>query len=617
MAQSCSIETLDRSGRWYLTPGAKSIYDLRVRNDANSTIDCSLILDDPVSGVSVEPTRFPLRGHEVRTVTLTVAADAPVPRSQRVLLTLRDGSGAQLATFEHPLIITGGSDCNVSLAWKDALVEQGAVKGFELTCSVRSQSDGPTSFALSFTPHPSLTFDALEPLNLGPGESKELTIPVRWNSTVKDTQGCNHPTVLEVGVPVSNGRRWSRLRWDAIETQLQQFYWNDVLATVRSAPAATNGEKIANAESGGQMPPEHPGAASAAVATRPSEAKAPEAMPVEAAAAQASSSNGASNSAANGHAKVHLPDSAAEEIGLPLFSDEAPQAPAIDEAPQASAIHEAPAATLASSHAGAPRDAAPLTPPPLVTPPAFGVSAMRKELHPHSKKRIPPGLLIGALATVSLAIAAVFFRPPSTQPAPSTGPIVLASPLAAGSFQPQPATAPPPSQDTHQHLNHPARPAAPKTPRPDAQPRPQVSALMATPAPRQVAHALPPPRRNVAQIVVQPVRHPAAAPAPRRSQLAAAPSGPVVALGGVEAFYGASGRAVRVNWSAAEQSAANVQLIDNHGTTVNSITVRGGRRSVLLYLPPRYRGAVTVQLTSTGRLGERVAQTAFLPPFGN
>ena len=60
-----------------------------------------------------------------------------------------------------------------------------------------------------------------------------------------------------------------------------------------------------------------------------------------------------------------------------------------------------------------------------------------------------------------------------------------------------------------------------------------------------------------------------------------------------------------------------MQLLDNHGTTVNSITVRGYRQTVLLYLPPRYRGSVTVQLTSTGRLGERVAQTAFLPPFGD
>lgn len=606
MAQSCSIETLDRSGRWYFTPGAKSIYDLRVRNDANSTIDCSLVLDDPASGVSIEPKRFSLRGHEVRTVTVTVAADAPVPRSQRVLLTLRDSAGAQLASFEHPLIITGGSDCSISLTWKDALVEHGAVKGFELNCAVRSQSDGPTSFALSFVPHPSLTFAAVEPLMLGPGESRELTIPVRWNSTVTDEHGLNHPTALEVIVPVSNGRRSSRLRWDAIEAQLQPFYWNDVLAAARSAPATRNGEKSASAETAGQNPPERSAASSAAVATHASDDTATQAVPGEAKPAQASSSNGASNGAINGHATVTPPE-AATEIGLPLFTGNAPEASAFDDAPT---VVAAPTPVIVPA-------AAPVAPTPFEPQPSFGVSAMRTPLQPQPKKRIAAGLLIGALATVSLIIAAAFFRPSGTQQRPSTGPVVLASPLAAGSFQPQLATAPPPSHAVaHNNVAQHARPAAAKTSQPVAQPSAHVSALVATSAPRQIAHVQPPPPRTSAPIVLRPVLHAAAAPAPYRSQLAAPPNGPVVALGGVEAFYGARGRAVRVNWSAAEQSAANIQLIDDHGTTVNSINVRGGRRSVLLYLPPRYRGAVTIQLTSTGRLGERVAQTAFLPPFG-
>jgi hypothetical protein len=90
-----------------------------------------------------------------------------------------------------------------------------------------------------------------------------------------------------------------------------------------------------------------------------------------------------------------------------------------------------------------------------------------------------------------------------------------------------------------------------------------------------------------------------------------------VALGGIEAYYGPRGRAVRVIWSAAEQASANVQLIDNRGMTVNSTSVRGGRQSVIMYLPRGYRGALTVQVSSVGRLGERVAETTSLPPFGN
>jgi hypothetical protein len=93
-------------------------------------------------------------------------------------------------------------------------------------------------------------------------------------------------------------------------------------------------------------------------------------------------------------------------------------------------------------------------------------------------------------------------------------------------------------------------------------------------------------------------------------------SGSVVALGGIEAYYGPRGHAVRVMWSAAEQASANVQLIDDHGTTVSSVNVRGARQSAVLYLPRRFRGALSIQVSSVGKLGDRVAQTTSLPPFG-
>jgi len=104
LAQAFRIETLDRSGRWYLTPGARSIYDLRIRNDSKNAVDCSLVVEDPATGVSVEPNAFALRGHEVRTVTVTFASDATSVRSHRVLLSLHaddDGRPQRLRIVEQ------------------------------------------------------------------------------------------------------------------------------------------------------------------------------------------------------------------------------------------------------------------------------------------------------------------------------------------------------------------------------------------------------------------------------------------------------------------------------------------------------------------------------------
>lgn len=661
MAQTCSIETLDRSGRWYFTPGAKSIYDLRIRNNANNPLECSLILEDPPSGATVAPPSFTLRGLEVRTVTVTFAADATVPRTQRVLLSLRDAAGAVLATFEHPLIITGGSDCTISLAWKDALVDAGEVRGFELTCSVRSQSDGPTSFPLTFTPHASLAFPTLAPVTLDPGESAELTIPVRWDRTIKDDNGANHPSLLEIGVPVSNGRRTSRIRWDAIETQLQPFVWNPVLAAAKTAPGRNGDSKLSVAAAR-----EHAAQPAQAAPAEPAQAAAPAqaAMPVQAAAstqAQASASappadqpttqaavpppatnatngtaaakvssagNGASAVPApappmlNGHVPVtQLPAAPPEPdvpVELPLFAaapQPAPAPPADDKAVQELAAAAAAfAASLAPAETGF---TAPARRENAVTHIDSGPTP-RVRIAPVRRRKVPAGFAIAGLAAVALAVAAVLFRPWNLQSAPSVSPVVVNTPVAAANT----AAPLPPLSAAHAPIRAVSAKAA-------TRPTPLTRAASAAPAPTR-AVATPAPTQAatpVARASAAPVSTPiAAAPAPqlrprfarpfRRSRFAA-PAGAIVAVGGLEAHYGAAGRAVRVNWSAAAQTTANVQLLDNHGTTVNSITVRGYRQTVLLYLPPRYRGSVTVQLTSTGRLGERVAQTAFLPPFGD
>jgi len=224
LAQAFRIETLDRSGRWYLTPGSRSIYDLRIRNDSKNAVDCTLVVEDPTTGVTVEPSSFSLRGHEVRTVTVTFAPDATSVRAHSVLLSLHsDADGATLATFEHPLVVTGGTDCSVAVAYKDAIVEAGELRGFEVACSVRCQSEATSTFQVSFAPHPALSIPSLPPISLEPGQLGEMVIPIRWNRDAKDESGWNHPTLLEVAVPVSNGRRTSRVRWESIELKLEPF----------------------------------------------------------------------------------------------------------------------------------------------------------------------------------------------------------------------------------------------------------------------------------------------------------------------------------------------------------------------------------------------------------
>ena len=109
---------------------------------------------------------------------------------------------------------------------------------------------------------------------------------------------------------------------------------------------------------------------------------------------------------------------------------------------------------------------------------------------------------------------------------------------------------------------------------------------------------------------------PAAKPVSHYARLYQPASGSVVALGSVEAYYGPRGRAVRVLWGAGGQATAVVSHIDEHGTTVSTTSVRGARSSALLYLPKGFRGPLTVQVSSIGKLGERVASTASLATFG-
>lgn len=234
------------------------------------------------------------------------------------------------------------------------------------------------------------------------------------------------------------------------------------------------------------------------------------------------------------------------------------------------------------------------------------------------KRGIPAGFFIGGLAVVALAVAAVLFKPTTPTQSQSTTPVSVATPvLAVASAMP-----------AVQHIQHaqpvvvhkqpaiakasPRPKAAAPTPHPTPTLAPTITPRPATPAPTP-APATPKPAAHQPA----PIAHTAApAPVVHRPRPAQPQASSVVALGGIEAYYGPRGRTIRVLWSADAQASASVQLINDKGTTVNTVSVRGGRQSVLMYLPKGYRGGVTIQVSSIGKLGERVAQTTSLPAFG-
>jgi len=777
LAQAFRIETLDRSGRWYLTPGARSIYDLRIRNDSKNAVDCSLVVEDPATGVSVEPNAFALRGHEVRTVTVTFASDATSVRSHRVLLSLHaDDDGRLLATFEHPLVATGGTDCSVAMALKGAIVEAGELRGFEMTCSVRSQSEARSEFQVSLSPHPSFAIPELHALALEPGQVGEVVIPIRWDRSVKDNNGWNHPAIFELAVPVSNGRRTSRMRWELIEGKLEPFMKNGAAspngpavapnATVKTEPAAAPTSPaeviVATAAKTATVTPmpepatKAPAAAAAsatAVQTLSAPAAQPErskvsatsvaplmlngfverlmlAAPVDAKRAAVPTVNGAGATVNGKHEDIaqkaapaanpkptppspatppaqaapkpsepaprtevkSVPEvptaaacatptvqpalapqwkivSAAESFAASAAqakSAAAPQAPvaqAQSAQPQLTAASATPApavptpATDLNAVAQTAPQQAPGGPPPRLTPyaatqwdiageviapaqssrptPAAAKASVATEnpadaplapatLHTSPSRAVRkrytiealaerpprPGLLIGGLAAVAIVVGIFIFKPSPQMQAPSTTPVVAAPSVVAVN----------PPNIVKPAVVHPRAAGKPAvTIKPSvkvaATSAPATTAKPATPSPATASPATPKPAAQTPPVVVTRPR-----PAPRHiaryGKLYQPESGSVVALGGIEAFYGPRGRAVRVIWSSAEQASASISLIDDRGATVNSLSVRGGRQSAILYLPRGYRGGLTVQVSSIGRLGERVAQTTSLPPFG-
>jgi hypothetical protein len=220
------------------------------------------------------------------------------------------------------------------------------------------------------------------------------------------------------------------------------------------------------------------------------------------------------------------------------------------------------------------------------------------------------GLLIGGLAVAALILAGVLFRPTAISQPPSTARVAVSIPgadlkVAGGSSATRRSSAQKP-QSTPQHAI-----AARKLAKSRALPQPAARAAVPV-KPATAARAVQQPApAQVAAVVAAPAHPLRRAPAYQPEA-----AGAVVALGGIEAFYGPRGRAVRVIWSSAQQASANVALIDDRGTTVNAVTVRGARQAVTMRLPRRFHGPLTVEVSSVGRLGERVAETTSLPAFG-
>jgi hypothetical protein len=106
-------------------------------------------------------------------------------------------------------------------------------------------------------------------------------------------------------------------------------------------------------------------------------------------------------------------------------------------------------------------------------------------------------------------------------------------------------------------------------------------------------------------VALAPQRAPAPLPVDRNA---------VVELNDVAVAFTSGGRAVSVAWTGTAQASATVELLDYAGKIIASRTVRGDRSTATVRLPARYHGSVSVQVIANGYHGERVVQSAYLPP---
>jgi hypothetical protein len=223
MSSSLTIEAADSSGRWYLLPGADNVFELKITNESDHSVLCKFGLDEPAGAGAVAPATATVNAGESRSISVSFKPDWLSLRDRKAIVTARNAAGTVLATFVHDLVATTTTDCSVSLAWKDEIAGEGALRGFVLGCVIRSISSTPGVFEPEFSAHPSLRFPEKQRFTLGPGESASFDVPVIWNRSARDNEGWNHPRTIEVGVPVTHGRRSATAPWDLVQQHIEPY----------------------------------------------------------------------------------------------------------------------------------------------------------------------------------------------------------------------------------------------------------------------------------------------------------------------------------------------------------------------------------------------------------
>ena len=203
-------------------PGVASTRQIEIRNESDSPVECHLRVDQPASA-SASPAVLTIQPRHSRTADIIFLANWSPDQESQLEVSLRNAQGERLAMFSHELVAAESSDCAVALDLKEPILIDGALAGFKLWFSITSRSATPRRFEVDFAPHPSLRFPERKAITLGPGEATAFEVLVEWNRSVRDLQGWNHPRVVEVFVPVSQGRRAAALSWDIVERRLEQY----------------------------------------------------------------------------------------------------------------------------------------------------------------------------------------------------------------------------------------------------------------------------------------------------------------------------------------------------------------------------------------------------------
>ena len=222
MSARFSVFPQDRSERWILVPGVASTRQIDIRNESDTPVECHLRVDQPASA-SASPAVLTIQPRHSRTADIIFLANWSPDQESHLEVSLRNAQGERLAIFSHELVAAESSDCAVALDLKEPILIDGILAGFKLWFSITSRSATPRRFEVDFVPHPSLRFPEHKTITLGPGEATAFEVPVEWNRSVRDVQGWNHPRVVEVFVPVSQGRRTAALPWEIVERRLEQY----------------------------------------------------------------------------------------------------------------------------------------------------------------------------------------------------------------------------------------------------------------------------------------------------------------------------------------------------------------------------------------------------------